>query len=267
MLCHRRSLVLMSTVLACAPAAARTDADFPPPGFSGSVGLGLISTPSYEGSPRRRLLVGPEFSLSHRSPRWGTVSLSPRGLQWQFLEVGGLALGVIAGVDAGRKSSDPSRGDPTPGDRRLAGMGEIRSSPEVGVSLTAGPFHLRALHALGNRGHRGSQLAVGAEWPLEVSGTFGVRLGAELAWADARTMQAYFGVTPAQSQASGYRATRAGAGLRRIDLGVAAEQSIARDWRVQAAWTWTRLLRDAAASPLVERASSPSLGVALVRHF
>ena len=61
-------------------------------GLSGSVGVGVATLPTYEGSPERRSVVGPDLMLSYRSRDWGTVALGQRGLVWQAYEASGFRL-------------------------------------------------------------------------------------------------------------------------------------------------------------------------------
>ena len=80
-------------------------------------------------------------------------------------------------------------------------------------------------------------------------------------------MQAYFGVTPAQSQASGFRAYTPKAGVRKFDLSVNTEYALTQDWKLQGSLLLTQLTGDAADSPLVKRKSNPSLAVGVARVF
>lgn len=235
-------------------------------GLSGSIGLGVASMPSYEGSPNRRTLAVPYFTLNYRTRDWGEVSFGQYGLVWQAVEVGDLRLGLVANPDAGRKDSKPSKMNPSPGDKRLAGMGTVRSSTEGGVLVGYGPFSLQARKSLGDRGHKGTQVDASVAWPFKVADKVDVSFMAGLTWADKDYMQTYFGVTPAQAQASGFRAYSPKAGVRKFDLSVSAEYAFVKDWKLQGSAVLTRLTGDAADSPLVARKSNPAgyLGVAYV---
>ncbi len=238
------------------------------PGLSGSIGLGVASMPSYEGSPNRRTLAVPAFTLNYRTRHWGEVSVGPHGLVWQALELGDWRLGLVANPDAGRKTRKPSSSiDPTPWDPRLAGLGEVRSSTETGVIVGYGPVQLQARKSLGDRGHGGTQVDLGVEWPLELTATVSMSFGAGLTWADRDYLQAYFGVTPAQAAASGFRAYAPKAGLRKLDLSLNAEYVFAKGWKLQGSLVLTQLAGDAADSPLVERKSNPLLGVVVAYVF
>jgi MipA family protein len=249
------------------PATAQQRNPDGPHGLSGSIGIGAVATTTYEGSPNRRTLVGLDISVSYRSKEWGTVELGQRGLVWQAYEAGGFKLGLAAGIDPGRKTKRSSTVDPIPGDKRLAGMGDVRASPEAGFLIGYGPISVLAHKSVGDRGHKGAQVDLTAGFPLELSDTVGVRFGAGLTWADKRYMQAYFGVTPAQALSTGFPAYAPRAGLRKFEASVGAEYAFANDWKLQGTLVFTRLTGDAEDSPLVARKSSPSASVGVAYAF
>lgn len=66
--------LLAATFLALCPLVqAQSVSQEPTYGLSGRIGLGVATVPTYEGSPNRRTLAGPELTLSYRSRDWGTV--------------------------------------------------------------------------------------------------------------------------------------------------------------------------------------------------
>jgi MipA family protein len=238
-----------------------------PYGLSGSVGVSAATRPTYEGSPNRRTAADLNLLLSYRTRDWGTVELGPRGLVWQALEAGGFRLDLVAGFDPGRKTDKASAVDPTPGDKRLAGMGRVRASDEAGIGIGYGPFMLLARKALSDRSHQGVQVELSAELPLPITERFALSLGANVAWADEKTMQAYFGVTAAQAAATSFRAFTPGAGLRKAELSVGAQYALAPHWKLQGSIAATNLRGDAAKSPLVARKSSASASLGLAYAF
>ncbi|MDZ4189604.1 MAG: MipA/OmpV family protein [Hydrogenophaga sp.] len=236
-------------------------------GLSGSIGLGVASMPSYEGSSNRRTLAIPYFTMNYRTRDWGEVSVGQYGLVWQAVEAGDLRMGLVVNPDAGRMARQPSKLNPRPGDKRLAGMGEVRESTEAGVLVGYGPFSLLARKSLGDSGHKGTQVDMSVAWPLKVSDKVDVSFGAGLTWADKDYMQTYFGVTPAQSLASGFRAYTPKAGVRKFELSANAEYALAKDWKLQGSLALTQLTGDAADSSLVARKSNPSMSLGIAYVF
>lgn len=253
-----------------APQASETppspEAPQAPLGLSGGLALGLADVPTYEGSARRRRLGAPDLALNYRTVNWGSVQLGRMGLQWGF-DREPVRAGLLLGVDPGRRERESSAFDPTPGDPRLAGMGQVRASAEWGVMLGLAGLSLTAHQSIGQRGHRGWQVDVGAEASSAIGATLGLRVEARLTWADRNYMQTYFGVTPAQSQRSGFQTYTADAGWRRLALSLGAEYSLAGPWKLQGELAWARQLGDAQASPLVQRKSSGTGSIALNRAF
>ena len=190
--------VLATTVLAlCPPVQAQSASQEPAYGLSGRIGLNVVSMPTYEGSPNTRTLAGPDLTLSYRSREWGSVEFGQRGLFWNAIEAGQFRFGLVAQFDPGRKDRDTSAVNPTPGDKRLAGMGSVKSSTEVGVGIGFGPVTLVARQSLGERGAKGAQADLTAEIPWLLTDRLNLRFAAGATWANSDYMQAYFGVTAA----------------------------------------------------------------------
>jgi MipA family protein len=256
---------LAATFLAlCPPVLAQSVSQEPAYGLSGRIGLGVATVPTYEGSPNRRTVAGPELTLSYRSRDWGTVEFGQRGLIWNAVEAGKFRFALVAQFDPGRKDKDTSTLNPTPGDKRLAGMGNVQSSTEAGVGLGYGPVMLVARQSLSERGAKGAQVDMTVEMPWSLSDRFSLRFALGATWANRDYMQTYFGVTPAQAQATSFSVYTPKSGCRKVDASVGAEYAMASSWKLQANLGFSRLGDDAAASPLVGRrnGASAALGVA-----
>jgi len=198
-----------------------------PLGFSGTVGAAVLGLPAYEGGRRHRAVVAPDLTLIYRSARAGAVEFGPKGLVWRAIERDGWTLALVGSIDLGRKDRDTSLTDPTPRDDRLRGLGTLGSATEAGVMAGWGPVYATWRRALGDRGHAGTQAELVFDGTMDVSDQVDVRVYVNALWTDARGMQAYFGVTPAQSVASGFAVYTPGGGLRRVDAGVGAEYRFA----------------------------------------
>ena len=260
--------VLAATFLALCPLVhAQSASQESAYGLSGRIGLGVATVPTYEGSPNRRTLAGPDLSLSYRSRDWGSVELGQRGLLWNAVESGRFRFAVVAQFDPGRKDKDTSILNPTPGDDRLAGMGDVKGSTEAGVGVGYGPVMLVARQSLGGRGPTRTQadLTVGIPW--SVSDRLGVSFAVGATWADQNYMQTYFGVTAAQAQATSFSAYRPNSGCRKVDASVGAEYSMTSNWKLQASAGFLRLSDDAAASPIVGRRNGSSAALAVAYAF
>lgn len=82
-------------------------------------------------------------------------------------------------------------------------------------------------------------------------------LTANVTWASHDFMDTFFSVSPPEAARSGLAPFDAGSGLRNIGAGMAFDQFLSRTWSVGARFNYTRLMGDAADSPIVETAGSP----------
>jgi outer membrane protein len=97
-----------------------------------------------------------------------------------------------------------------------------------------------------------------------------VNVSGQVTWANARYMQVWFGVTPAQSVASGLPVYNAHSGLRDATVSASAEYVLSDRWSVLGTFGYTRLLSSAANNPLVKQrgsANQPSMGAFVIYAF
>ena len=260
--------VLAATFIAlCPPVQAQSGSPEPTYGFSGSIGLGVATVPTYEGSPNRRTLAGPELTLSYRSRDWGTVEFGQRGLTWNAVEAGRFRFALVAQFDPGRKDKDTSTLNPSPGDKRLAGMGNVQASTEAGVGVGYGPVMVIARQSLSERGPKGAQVDMTVEIPWSLSDRLGLRFALGATWANRDYLQTTFGVTAAQARTTSFPVYTPKSGCRKVDASVGAEVAMAPSWKLQANLGFTRLGDDAAASPLVGRRNGASAALAVAYAF
>ena len=259
---------LAATLLALpAPVQAQSVSQEPAYGFSGRIGLSVATVPTYEGSPNRRTLAGPDLTLNYRSRDWGTVEFGQRGLIWNAVEVGRFRFALVAQFDPGRKDKDTSTLNPTPGDKRLAGMGNVQASTEAGVGIGYGPVMLVARQSLSERGPKGAQADLTIEFPWSLSDRLSLRFALGATWANRDYLQTTFGVTAAQAQATSFSVYTPKSGCRKVDASVGAEYAIAPRWKLQANVSFTQLGDVAAASPLVGRRNGASAALAMAYEF
>lgn len=251
----------------CPLVQAQTVSQEPVYGLSGRLGLGVATVPTYEGSPNHRMLTSPDLSLSYRSRDWGTVEFGQRGLFWNAIEEGRLRFALVAQFDPGRKDKDTSTVNPTPGDKRLAGMGNVQSSTEAGLGIGYGPLMVVARQSLSERGPKGTQVDMSLEMPWSLSDRLGLRFAVGATWANRDYMQTYFGVTAAQAQATSFSVYTPRAGCRKVEASVAAEYALAPSWMLLANVGVSQLGDEAAASPLVGRRTGASAALAMAYEF
>lgn len=260
--------VLLAALITLSPVVqAQPVSKVPADGLSGRVGLGVAAVPTYEGSPNHRTLAGPDLALSYRSRDWGSVEFGPQGLFWNAVEAGRFKFALVAQFDLGRKDRDTSASNPTPGDKRLAGMGNVPSSTEAGVGIGYGPVMVVARQSLSERGPKGAQVDMTVETSWTLSDRLGLRFALGATWADRDYLQTYFGVTAAQARATSFSMYTPKSGCRKVDASVGAEYAMAPNWALQAQVALSRLGDEAAASPIVGRRDASSVSLTVTYGF
>lgn len=254
-------------LVVCPPLRAQSTTPEPPWGFSGRIGAVVAGMPTYEGSARRRTLAAPDLTLNYRSHDWGSVEFSARGLVWNAVEAGRFRVALAAQFDPGRRDRDSTVLDPTPGDRRLAGMGRLASSVEAGLGLGYGPLMVVARQSLRERGPQGAQVDFSAGWPWALSERLTLQFNVSATWADRDEMQARFGVTPGQAQASGFAAYTPPSGCRKVEASIGAAYQWMSGWALQASLGAVQLGDPAAASPVVARRDSTTATLGISHAF
>jgi outer membrane protein len=213
-----------------------------------SVGLATMAAPVYAGSDeyRTRVLLLFEFRWSN-----GIFLSAAEGLGYQAA-AGRVLSGAQVTADLGRRERDAE-------DRR--GMGDVETRPELGVSVRL-PIGERArvsssLRYGSGNDRNGLVLKLSAMQALPIPEAWTAHLGVGATWANAHHQQAYFGVTPAQSVATGLAAFEPGSGLKEVGLvdglGYRAGAGHALNFGI----TVASLQGDARRSPIVRRRMAP----------
>lgn len=235
----------------------------PAPGWSGGVLMGVAAVPEYEGSRHTRVQPVLGGEVYYRPGVGASVALGSRGLVWTpwQTQAGSASLGLS--VDPGRVDHGDRKLTPAglrPGSADLRGMGEVDMTALVSASgsVTLGPASLTGSLRQAVSSHRGTLVEVGLALPWQLHRHAKLTLTPGVTWADQRHMQAYFGVTPQQSAASGYSAFEAGAGVKSQHLVLDFDMAFSRHWHVQALLRVQRLTGDAADSPIVQRTRQAS---------
>jgi MipA family protein len=276
----RTSFAMLALVAASIASAQTTDKKNESP-WQVSAGLGLVSTPEYEGSSKNVTGVAPDLNIGYKTKDWGTFAIGSkaRGISWTALDTEAYSLGVSLGASNGRQDTK----DGTllkPGSKRLKGMGEIKSGAEYGVfgHVTLGvPITFAVIKGSGDgkadaksgniSGHGGSRIELGAEIPWQINSNLGLSISPNIVWGDKKYNQTYFGVTSAQSKNSGFKTYTAGAGVKSVGLTVGANYKFDTHWSANAALSFNQLRGDAANSPLVQKKAQNTLAAGVAYTF
>ena len=247
----RLLLPLCLAALIPLPAATRAQATRTPD-WSVTVGGGAIVGPRfrYVGSGETQALPLPYIDARWRD-RVFVSALDGVGVN--VIATGALRAGAALYPDLGRKESDGPL---------LRGMGDVGSTAEarafvrydgLPVSLD-GTIHRR----LG--AGQGGLAELGTSYGWLVSSRLGLLVGASLTWMDDAYAKTFFGVSSPQATRSGLSAYQPGAGLRDVAGTLGYQVDLGGPWGLLGRVRVSRLVRDAAASPVVAQKTQPSIG-------
>lgn len=211
------------------------------------VGAGAMYEPEYEGGKDFKVSPVPAIIITYDD--W--LRIDPRGVSVRVFEHNGFSLAGKVGYEMGRDEDDAVR---------LRGLGDIDFAATVGAKA-AYKWEGLEVYAEVDQTIDGSESLIGkfgAEITAPVTERFIVAAGISATVANDKHMESYFGVTAAQSAASGLSQYDAGAGLKRVDVTASATYMLTENWLVRGEAGVGFLMGDAADSPIVEEKVQPS---------
>lgn len=226
------------------------------------VGGFVFVAPKYEGSKDYEVRGAP-FIAPAGSGESGVVQFrGPDDLRFRLIEFYGFEAGPLAGWRFDRDESDAAR---------LRGLGDVDGGLVLGgyAAYDAGLFKPFVSYHHGVTGDdTGALIRFGAEAKANVGfAMFTASLGAS--YADDDFMDAYFSVTPLQSGASlaNLAVYDADAGVKDVFVGLAGDIPLNEVWTLKLTGRYSRLVGDAADSPIVESENQFFGGLGLSYRF
>ena len=276
--CAGAQAVEVAVPAASAASAAATPAEpaasAPPPAakpaWDGVIGLTTAYRPRYPGAPRSALRATPGFYLRYgRFTATNASGFAPRrsedvarGVGVDVLNGERLSASLSLRYDNGRKEGSTDA---------YAGLGNIRPTARARLAASwdfRGPWRLGAswnADAMG-RGNGGVG-DISAGWETVLGARTTGSISSSLSFGDAHYMQAYYGITPAQSSRSIYPAYQAKAGWRDAGLSFNLRHDFSDDWVALGNLGTTRLLGSAAGSPITRSRNGWGLGAGIGWRF
>jgi outer membrane scaffolding protein for murein synthesis (MipA/OmpV family) len=226
------------------------------------IGPGLRSRPAYDGSASQR--TEPVPVVRYFGERWFVRST-------QGVLEGGWRVELAPGLHAGAQLAyEPGRLAGESAFLASHAVADIKRGASVGLHAewdhSLGPVPITLLARV--RKLTDSDLGAQADLRLSVgvfhSGPVSVGVFTQGTWADAKSVNALYGITPQQSAISGLPALGAGGGNLFASVGLLGSVDLSPRWVLVGSFEARRLRGDAARSPLAERASNHwlSAGVA-----
>ena len=232
-----------------------------------TLGGGVDVAPRYSGSDKSR--VGAAQVVDYAMENGFFISTT-RGVGYGN-NIGNLGYSAAVSYRTGRKDKDVSSDSISSGSDYLRGMGDIKGSaivvPGLGYKVTDWlHLQLQAEVPVSERDN-GEAVHFGISSPLYTSPNNAVTLALTSSWGSGKYMQTYYGVSAAQSAASGFARHDAGAGIYAYSLNLDWTHRLTSRWSVLAAAGVTQLTGDAADSPIVQRKTSPTGSLKVTYSF
>ncbi len=225
------------------PLAAQQHDDSP---WELSIGAGVALSPRYEGADDMRVSPVPMVRLVWNDRIYLTI---PEELGVTLYNNRNIEANIGIGYDFGRDDDDA-----------LSGLGDIDRAPTVnfGIEYEVGPITtgLSAKRYVGGSDGVEASLEVGGRIPLgrpaDQNGPRpAIAPAVAVSWADDRYMSSYFGVDAEQATRSGLERHDAEAGFKSLGGSIALMYPLSARFFATASFEYSRLIGDAADSPIV----------------
>ncbi len=225
------------------------------------LGATYASSAEYPGSDRSQAKLRPIWAYQYGRWRLSTSRASAvlgfatdaagPGASAELISTKNLHLGAAFRFDSGRRASDSTHLHGLPDVARTL-RGRIYASYTLSKQWSVSGSLSHDL--LGRGGGALASVDLGHRYWITPRTEWASGIGVNL--ADRRNMTTYFGISSAHAVQSGLRPFAASAGLRDIHLGTGLTTALTPRWIAFGNVGWSRLLADAAGSPLTRRASS-----------
>jgi outer membrane scaffolding protein for murein synthesis (MipA/OmpV family) len=226
------------------------------------LGAAAESQPVYTGAHAYKVQGGPVINIQYKDIAFLSTG---DGLGFNFLRGDHYRVGAAIAYDLGRKERDDYG--------NLRGMGDITAAPAAKLFATyvlskKFPLILRvdARQILG--GADGTVGDVGLYMPLPGSSKkFVMFAGPSATFATHRYLQSEFGVTPAQSLASGHPVFDTHAGMESVGVGFSATGFLTAHWLLNIDAALTKLKGSPDISPITQTSTQRELALSINYQF
>lgn len=238
------ALPLIVALATAAPVMAQDTIINPAQSITVDLGIGANYKPTYQGSDDQDTsawFIFRNFSYSGRENAGRAFSLTP-------------SLGYVGERDSGD-------------DDRLKGMDKINRAYELGLkaSWRAGATEGYVTARKGFGGHKGITGEFGTRYRIEASDQLTLWAGLEAGYGDDTYNETYFGVTATEARRSAYTAYQPSGGINMAGASLEARYELAPNTAVLGELKYSRIIGDAADSPLVMEENQPSVKLGIVR--
>jgi len=231
----------------------------------GFLGLGISYRPDYEGSDNYEGYLAPFARYNMESGRYITLggtggseraarlkmNILTRDTAWEVGPV--LQYRLKRGGDV--KNYKVSRMQTVPAENEAGGF--------VGWHLNHLSFSLTGVYDISGNSD-GTLVYLNGSYRLPVNKRFEMALGAHTTWASGGYMGDYFGVSPSNAASSGLPQYDANSGIKDAGLSLTGHYKFTKTWGMLGNIAYTRMMNDAADSPLVKGVGDKNQYTAIV---
>ena len=235
---------LTALLLPCAAIAQSFELDVAPR-------VGVAVAPAYPGASEYE--VGPDIGFS-----FGRLGLGGSRFGNDYERILGFGFSPSVGYIGERDSSDYAA---------IRGLNDVDATFELGVG---GIYRWEDAEVFGRvrrgfGGHEGFVAEIGADYVARPTERLLLRAGPRMSLGDDDYASAYFGVSGAESLATGGRlgAFDADGGVTSAGLEAVATYRLGADWAVEGGVSYDKLLGDAGDSPITQAGSDDQFGLRL----
>ena len=230
------------------------------------LGAAVRTRPAYDGSSSQEIDLVPVVRY-YGDPLFArtTQGILEGGLHWQLGS--GISGGFQLSYDEGRKSSESSflrdhnfTDDVDPG-------AAIGAHLEWDTKIGQAPVGLLGRYRQSVDSDRGALADLRLNVGVYGSSGATVVVFTEATWGSSKSNATYYGVTPAQSAASGFAVFDPGSGLRHVSLGVIGGYDLSRHWTLVASAQQRWLQSAVVQSPLVEHRQNTYANAGIAYRF
>ena len=244
------ALLLATTTTAMAQAPAG-----PPRGWTVTLGAGALVTPKYEGAKDSRVRPLPLIDVRYGNSFSASVQ---DGIRFNLADSERFRFGPVAKYRFGREEGDA---------RQLRGTGDRDGTPEIGFYAKWRPIEwleagIEARHGVGI-GHGGYLVDLDLAYIRRFGRSVSFSIGPKATYASEEFMRYEFGITADQARRSGYRRYEPQAGFKDYGIGTSLRWQINSNWSTIAFGSVSKLVGDAADSPIVKAGRSTQLTAGL----
>ncbi|WP_207916184.1 MipA/OmpV family protein [Lysobacter sp. N42] len=231
-------------------------------GWSFGLGLGVEYETAYEGSDEFGLEIEPAGGLQWRNGD-DIFFFFGEAIGWRGLRADNWLLEAVLGFEEGRRESDSDEG-------WLNGLGNQDEGTELVLSARRSfdanwRYWLVGRLVASDEGNLGL-FGIGRRFGEQTDGS-GSEVNVVLSFHDSDYANKSFGITAAQSLASGYNETNLSSGLRSIGIDYNYRYYVNDNWQIYGEALYEYFSSDVRESPIARSDYEAEVGVGFIYHF